>query len=248
MSTVSQSRVVNGETAKAGAWPWIVSLQTSSGFHFCGGSILTPNWILTASHCIERRLNNPGSVFVVAGAHNKVDKSEQSQQKIQARRILKHPQYKQRGGLSDDVALIELSSPLRLNDRVVKACMPTEGVYPRAGKNCYLAGWGTTTHPGRAPSELQQAKLPVVQSPHRGCHNRREVVCVGLGFGTRPDGSQHANACRGDSGGPLMCQKSDGSWQVDGVASYVYTYCKYYTAYAPVNKYVPWIKKYVPDL
>ena len=95
---------------------------------------------MTASHCIERRLGDPGSVFVVAGAHNKDDKSEQSQQKIQARRIFKHPQYKQRGGLSDDVALIELSSPLQLNDRVVKSCMPSVGVYPEAGKNCYLAG------------------------------------------------------------------------------------------------------------
>ena len=94
---------------------------------------------MTASHCIEKKLNNPGSVYVVAGAQNK-DERESSQQRIQARRIIKHPQYKQRGGLSDDVALIELSSPLRLNDRVVKACMPTEGVYPTAGKNCYLAG------------------------------------------------------------------------------------------------------------
>ena len=109
-------------------------------------------------------------------------------------------------------------------------------------------GWGTTNHPGNIPSQLQQAKLPVVQSPHRGCHNNRQVVCVGYGFGTRSDGSQHANACRGDSGGPLMCQKADGSWQVDGVASYVHTYCKYYTAYAPVNKFVSWIKQYVPDL
>ena len=102
-------------------------------------------------------------------------------------------------------------------------------------------GWGTTNHPGNTPSQLQQAKLPVVQSPHRGCHNNRQVICVGYGFESRfPVG------CRGDSGGPLMCQKGDGSWQVDGVASYVNTYCNYYTAFAPVNKFVHWIKLYVP--
>ena len=78
-------------------------------------------------------------MFVVAGAQNK-DKRESSQQRIQAIRIIKHPQYKKGGDLNNDVALIELASPLRLNDRVVKACMPSEGVYPTAGKNCYLAG------------------------------------------------------------------------------------------------------------
>ena len=78
-------------------------------------------------------------MYVVAGAQNK-DETESSQQRIQAQRIIKHPQYKQGGGLNNDVALIELSSPLQLNDRVVKSCMPSVGVYPEAGKNCYLAG------------------------------------------------------------------------------------------------------------
>ena len=47
ISKVSQSHVVNGDEAKPEAWPWIVSLQTSRRFHFCGGSILTPNWVCT---------------------------------------------------------------------------------------------------------------------------------------------------------------------------------------------------------
>jgi len=248
ISKVSQSRVVNGVEAKPGAWPWIVSLQSSSGFHFCGATILTPNWVLTASHCVSRNQNNPGYFRMVAGAHNK-NVGEGTQQKVGAKRVIMHPNYNSRT-LFADVALIELSTPFRLNDRVVKACMPQQGVYPPAGgrSKCFIAGWGTTSHPGSSPSRLQQAELPVVQSPHRGCHNNREVVCVGKGFTSRPDGSQQPNACRGDSGGPLMCRKSDGSWQVDGVASYVYTYCKYYTAYAPVNKYLPWIKQYVRDL
>ena len=109
-------------------------------------------------------------------------------------------------------------------------------------------GWGRLNHPGASPDQLQQAKLPVVKSPHRGCHNNREVVSVGRGFDKQPDGKQHPNACRGDSGGPLMCQQPDGRWKVEGVASYVYTYCKYYTAYAPVNKYLSWIKQYATDM
>jgi len=107
-------------------------------------------------------------------------------------------------------------------------------------------GWGTTTHPGDSPDKLQQTILPVVGTPHTGCHNNKEVVCVGYGFGNGADGKQHPNACRGDSGGPLVCQQVDGRWQLEGVASYVYTYCKHCTAYAPVNKYLSWIKEHVP--
>ena len=51
-----------------------------------------------------------------------------------------HPKYKQGPGLNADIALLQLSSPAKLNDRVVKACMPRQGVYPTAGTNCYIAG------------------------------------------------------------------------------------------------------------
>ena len=88
---------------------------------------------------MERSRNNPGSVRVVVGAHNK-NVGESTQQKLTARRIIMHPNYKQGGALNADVALIELSSPVRFNDRVVRSCMPQQGVYPATGKNCYIAG------------------------------------------------------------------------------------------------------------
>ena len=104
-------------------------------------------------------------------------------------------------------------------------------------------GWGSITHPGRSHHTLQQTALPVVES--RTCKHQPEVVCVGLGFKNQTNGKQQANACRGDSGGPLVCQQSDGNWQLEGVASFVYTYCKYYTGYSPVNKYIEWINNFI---
>jgi len=78
-------------------------------------------------------------VRVVVGAHNK-DESESTQQKLTVKRIIMHPNYKQGGALNADVALLELRDPVRFNDRVVKSCMPKQGVYPATGKSCYIAG------------------------------------------------------------------------------------------------------------
>lgn len=45
-------KVVGGTDAAPGAYPFVVSLRTASNAHFCGGSILNNNWVLTASHCL----------------------------------------------------------------------------------------------------------------------------------------------------------------------------------------------------
>ena len=77
---------------------------------------------------------------MVAGAHNK-NVGESSQQKVGAKRVIMHPEYSS-STLYADVALIELSTPFRLNDRVVRACMPQQGVCPPAGSasKCFIAG------------------------------------------------------------------------------------------------------------
>ena len=88
-------------------------------------------------------------------------------------------------------------------------------------------------HPGPSYNILQQAMLPV--APHTKCNYRRDMVCAGFG------GATTANACRGDSGGPYVCQKDDGTWEQVGVASFVIEYCKYYTAFTKVSDYIDWI-------
>uniref|UniRef100_A0A2K6M670 Chymotrypsin like n=1 Tax=Rhinopithecus bieti TaxID=61621 RepID=A0A2K6M670_RHIBE len=59
-------RIVNEENAVPGSWPWQVSLQDSSGFHFCGGSLIRQSWVVTAAHCNV----SPGCHFVVLGEHD----------------------------------------------------------------------------------------------------------------------------------------------------------------------------------
>ena len=46
--------IVNGQNARPHEFPWMVSLQYLSGFHFCGGAIINKQWVVTAAHCVEQ--------------------------------------------------------------------------------------------------------------------------------------------------------------------------------------------------
>ncbi len=58
------SRVVNGDDASPHSWPWQVSLRVRGG-HICGGSLIRPDWIVTAAHCVYRNPNPSGYTVVV---------------------------------------------------------------------------------------------------------------------------------------------------------------------------------------
>ena len=54
---IANSRIVGGTEAPKNAWPWQAQLLRL-GIHDCGGTLIRPDWVLTASHCLEGKNSN----------------------------------------------------------------------------------------------------------------------------------------------------------------------------------------------
>jgi len=239
--------VVGGHDARPGAWPWQASLQTTRGFHFCGGSLIHPQWILTAAHCVEGQ--STGGIRVVLGEQN-LGINDGNEQIISPAQIIAHERFKQGGWMHNDVALIKLSRPAQLNQRVNLVCLPSPGE-DEQGNECFVSGWGytrkTSDSAGVSPKILQEVSGPIWR--YADCKAKwasanfevnPKVYCFGNTNG------QNYGVCNGDSGGPMSCP-SAGGWKVVGVAHFAETRCKNLPgAYTKVEPYLDWIKARVP--
>ncbi|XP_025028920.1 chymotrypsin-like elastase family member 3B [Python bivittatus] len=213
------SRVVNGEDATPYSWPWQVSLQYEKNGvfrHTCGGSLIAPNWVVTAAHCISRSR----TYKVVLGDYDlTVEEGPEQHIPLNPEEIFVHPRWNPSCvSCGNDIALLRLSHPAQLNDKVRLGCIPTAGSVLPNGYPCYITGWGRISTGGPLPAKLQQALLPVVDYEHCsqpdwwGSVVRQTMICAG---------GDIQSGCNGDSGGPLNCQDKDGQWYVHGIASFV---------------------------
>uniref|UniRef100_A0A8C6FHG1 Peptidase S1 domain-containing protein n=1 Tax=Moschus moschiferus TaxID=68415 RepID=A0A8C6FHG1_MOSMO len=225
------SRIVNGEDAVPGSWPWQVSLQTSSGFHFCGGSLISEDWVVTAAHCGVRKGH-----LVVAGVSDQ-GSEEEAGQVLRVAEVFEHPQWDPRA-VRNDVALLKLAAPARLSAAVAPVCLPGADASFPAGSLCAVTGWGKTRYNAfNTPDKLQQATLPILSNADCkefwGSKITDVMICAG---------ASGISSCMGDSGGPLVCQK-DGAWTLAGIVSWGSSRCSPFLpgVYARVSKFIPWI-------
>ncbi|KAK5861874.1 hypothetical protein PBY51_017316 [Eleginops maclovinus] len=98
-------KIVGGKECTPYSMPHQVSLN--SGYHFCGGSLVNENWVVSAAHCYKSR------VEVQLGEHN-LRVREGNEQYISSSRVIRHPNYSSYN-INNDIMLIKLSKPATLN-------------------------------------------------------------------------------------------------------------------------------------
>ncbi|XP_073468325.1 chymotrypsinogen A-like [Aquarana catesbeiana] len=229
------ARVVNGENAVSGSWPWQVSLQDSTGFHYCGGSIINSLWVVTAAHC-----GVTTSHRVVLGEFDLSSNAEPIQVKSIGR-FFRHPQYSTQTKVND-IALIKLSSPATLDVRVSPVCLAASSEIFNGGERCVTTGWGYINAATQAkPAKLQQVSLPLLANAdcqrYFSTKIQASMICAG---------ASGASSCMGDSGGPLVCQRN-GAWTLAGVVSFGSSSCSPSSpgVYARVTALRSWVDQTV---
>jgi secreted trypsin-like serine protease len=197
-SAGAQPLIVGGEDADQ-EYSFMVSLQRGDGSHFCGGSLIEPDWVLTAAHCVEGA--TPGGIAARIGSNDRTQGGELAQ----AAEIIVHPDYGP--GAGGDIALVRLAEPAQ-SEPVSLGSDTTAGTASR------LIGWGQTCPEQGgcgAPQILQQLDTQVVDAGECSGIDPAVELCT-----DNPGGD--SGACYGDSGGPQLVQ-TGGRWELIGVTS-----------------------------
>ncbi|XP_036392515.1 transmembrane protease serine 13a [Megalops cyprinoides] len=213
----STSRIIGGTVAKAGQWPWQVSLHYHD-FHTCGGSLVSPDFVVTAAHCF------PSSTPSALVASNwKVYGGDFSQANLPApyfvERIILNENYNSQTN-DQDIALLKLKQPVNFSTTVQPVCLPAFDQTFQPGMECWITGYGTTAERADQGSDkLMEVAVDIIDS--RVCNSSevysgrmsRSMVCAGNLEGG-------VDSCRGDSGGPLVCEGGNNRWYLVGVTSW----------------------------
>ncbi|XP_018054743.1 PREDICTED: chymotrypsin-2-like [Atta colombica] len=227
-------KIVNGENAKIGEIPYQVSLQyTEVSFHFCGGSILNNNYVITAAHCAEA-IGAPSNVKVIAGTINLINpKSEHNVIKI-----IIHEEYDSLNSWINDIALLQVETPFIISKTVGFVPLPPKGFNVKVNDVAVVSGWGRLWQGGPTTVRLQRVNIFIADRTY--C----QYIYKQMNYNIYPtqicayDSSIEKGSCHGDSGGPLTVGgKLIGlvSW-ANGCAS-----TSYPTVYTSVIEYLDWI-------
>ncbi|XP_060524122.1 trypsin-1-like [Cylas formicarius] len=240
-----QQRVVGGNITKVNEFPWIAGISHGGTYH-CGAALITRRHLLTAAHCINGFDFN--ELTVTLGDHDRLDLDRHYSIEVRGLRSVRKHEHFDKASFNNDIAILEMDSPVDFNHRIQPVCLPNDEFLDYAGRIGIIAGWGKTKEKGEISTVLRKVAVPVWS--RRDCYNSgygerkisENMFCAGY-----PEGG--IDACQGDSGGPLQLSNSFGDMEIIGVVSWGRGCARKNLpgVYTKVVNYLHWVEESIED-
>ncbi|XP_041674240.1 uncharacterized protein LOC108114712 isoform X1 [Drosophila eugracilis] len=241
---------VDGDS-EFGEYPWHVAIlkkDPKESIYACGGTLIDAQHIISAAHCIKSQ--NGFDLRVRLGewdVNHDVEFFPYIERDVVSVHI--HPEY-YAGTLDNDLAVLKLDQPVDFtkNPHISPACLPDK-YSDFTGARCWTTGWGKDAfgEHGKYQNILKEVDVPILS--HQQCESQLRNTRLGYNYKLNPGfvcagGEEGKDACKGDGGGPLVCDRN-GAMHVVGVVSWGIG-CGQVNVpgvYVKVSAYLPWIQQ-----